>query len=695
MHQKKTHTNLLLAVSATVLTAVLFLYLVFNIGIKNRRYTYEDSKALAKEISRQAASETDGYLSSALISARSIEEKALIFKKLNGTRKDIIQLLLAALYENSNFMGVWTMWEPDAFDNQDKYFKEDTLYDQNGTMSLAFFKYQNSIYFERNDPDDYLQDFYTKPLNTRKELILDPFHYQYHGHDFVFYQTSAVVPIIVDSTFLGVFGIDINLDSLHRILNRIKLYETGFLSLITGSGIIVSHYDSSMINRNFFSVLNSKDRLNYASLSEGKELTIETTSEFSGVEVFRFFYPVPVGSGAKPWYIMVEIPIEKATTRSRQLLYTAYGTLILGLFLLLYLIINIFDRRRYEKNILNSMQKVEESNKIVSESERNFRNIFDRSKDVIIIIGPDTRVLAANRAFSAITGYSLEDTPLYVSDILLSDQQNAVKERLSILSEEDNLQPFEYKVKLKDGQLRITESNSSTIDYYGQTAFLIILRDVTQLREAEHKVMDAIIQTEENERSRIAQDLHDGLGPVLSTIKIYFQVYQDTRDKDKRELLTEKLTSTIEEAIKGISEISHNISPHVLKNYGFYAALTQFIHRIALTNTIKINLDCDQETDLNQNVGITLYRAITELINNSIKHSGCTVITIKICHIDGIFEVDYSDDGKGFNVATLNDKSASGSGVQNMLNRIKALQGKIGLYSAEGKGMQAKLRIPI
>jgi PAS domain S-box-containing protein len=695
MTPKKTRTNLLLAFSATMFTAILFFFLFFNIGIKNRRYTYEDSKTIAREISRKAASETGVYLSSALIAARSMEEKALIYKKLGGTRQDILRLLLSSLNSSAIFMGAWTMWEPNAFDNRDGLYRHDTLYDANGTMSIAFFKYRNTIQYERNDPADYKEDFYKLPRQSSEELILDPFHYQYHGHSYIFYQTSAVVPILVDSVFLGVFGIDINLDSLQHKLNRIRLYETGSLSLITASGIIVSQIDSAMIGRNFFSIVNPADHHKYDPLNEGRELTIETTSEFSDDEVFRFFYPIQVGHGTGPWYIMVEIPVDKATTRSKQLLYTAYVTLMLGLFLLSYLIINIFDRRKYERNLLGSMQRVEESKKIIADSERNFRNIFDKSKDVIIILGSDTRILAANHAFTSISGYSFDEGPLYVSDIILSDGENPVKERLSILSDEDNLKPFEFRVRLKDGQIRVTESNSSEIDYYGQKAYLIILRDVTLVREAEHKVMEAVINTEESERSRIAQDLHDGLGPVLSTIKLYFQVYQETGDEDKKQLLAGKLTNTIQEAMQGISEISHNISPHVLKNYGFYAALRQFIQQIALINVIKIKLECKKEPELGQNTGITLYRAITELINNSIKHARCRNISIVFSYDEGLMHVQYTDDGKGFNMKAFAEKQTHGSGFLNIMNRIHALQGTVEISSAEGKGMKACLTLPL
>ena len=351
---------------------------------------------------------------------------------------------------------------------------------------------------------------------------------------------------------------------------------------------------------------------------------------------------------------------------------------------------------KYLLAIVSDITERKKSEQALRDSEKKFRNIFDKTKHGIIILGSDLTILDANKAVSDFTGHLTDADPhLNVMDILLPEHIHQVKDRILALANGENLAPIEYKVKYKDGQTHFVEAESSIMDYHGQNAILVILRDVTHIKEAEQKVLEAVIQTEENERSRIAQDLHDGLGPVLSTVKIYFQVYEDTKDHDKRELLTEKIKSTIEEAIKSISEISHNISPHVLRNYGFYAALKQLIHSITLTNVIKIHLDCPEESILSMNTGITLYRAITELINNSFKHSGCKKISIRIFHIEGIICVDYADDGHGFNVDEVVGKSAQGSGVQNIVNRIKALQGKIDFSSKEGKGMQASLRLPM
>jgi PAS domain S-box-containing protein len=345
------------------------------------------------------------------------------------------------------------------------------------------------------------------------------------------------------------------------------------------------------------------------------------------------------------------------------------------------LITDITDRKLAEESL--------------KESENNFRSIFEKSMHAIVIVDLKSKLLLANRAFYEITGYSQDDDgPTHATEIIIKEQHGILFERLNRLAVENMLPPLEYKARFKNGEIHFVELTSSSMNYYGQKACLSIIRDITSLREEEHRVMEAVINSEENERSRIAQDLHDGLGPVLSTIKLYFQVFKDTNDESKKTMLTEKLSSTIQEAIREVSEISHNISPHVFRNYGFYAALKQFVHRIALTNVVKINLDCTTEPELSQNAGIMLYRAVCELINNSIKHAGCKKISVLIRKEGDFIITDYNDDGKGFEISANAGSKVTGSGLVNIVSRLNALKGSAEITSKKNMGMRAYLKIP-
>lgn len=207
------------------------------------------------------------------------------------------------------------------------------------------------------------------------------------------------------------------------------------------------------------------------------------------------------------------------------------------------------------------------------------------------------------------------------------------------------------------------------------------------------KMIEAVILTEEKERKRIASDLHDGLGPVLSAINLYYQAYidADTNAKVKIEI---KLKKIIADAIEDISRISHNISPYILENYGLVIALENFVSHINTSKKIKFNLDIEKEKKIKHINEIAIYRVLTELINNTIKHADAKQIDISINTSFEKMIIFYADNGKGFNFEEQVE-NFTGSGLKNIQNRIKSLSGKFKINSKENLGMTVEIEIPI
>ena len=364
MHAKSKYISLRLGFIATFFTIAIFVFLFIFLGIKHRKYAYDDSKQIASEISKNAVNETEMYLNNALQVARNLKEKSILLKDYYPNREIINGLLKTELIKNPTFIATWTMWEHNAFDGKDNQYKNKGIYDSSGNLSVTYFKYNDTILTEQVGPEDYFEDFYTIPKETKSELIIEPYIYQYAGFPYIFYEISVVVPIIIDTSFIGIFAIDLNMEYLQKKLNNIKLYKTGYLSLITNSGNIVSHPDTTFVNKNFFTLVSQEDSLVQKTIIQGKEATNETISEFTGKRVFRYFYPIKASGSTQPWSIMVEIPVKEATLRARQLSIIAIGTLITGLILLVYLILNLFDRLNHEKELIDAKHKAEQANNL-------------------------------------------------------------------------------------------------------------------------------------------------------------------------------------------------------------------------------------------------------------------------------------------------------------------------------------------
>ena len=198
------------------------------------------------------------------------------------------------------------------------------------------------------------------------------------------------------------------------------------------------------------------------------------------------------------------------------------------------------------------------------------------------------------------------------------------------------------------------------------------------------------INTLEKERSRMASDLHDEVGPLLSAIKLRIGSLDVESEEDKEEV--EKTENQIDIIIKRMREISFDLMPTSLTRKGFAAALTEFIDYISKSNRMKINFQFT-ETRLSQSQAINLYRIAQEVIHNTIKHAEASELMIELRKEKQKIILSTRDNGKGFDYEAQSGE-AKGQGLQNLLRRAEILGGKMFFESAKGKGTTYIFEIP-
>lgn len=228
-----------------------------------------------------------------------------------------------------------------------------------------------------------------------------------------------------------------------------------------------------------------------------------------------------------------------------------------------------------------------------------------------------------------------------------------------------------------------------------QRIFKYMKRVEDSRRLTEKMFLNAIIQTEEKERKRFAKDLHDGLGPLLSTVKMSVSsLAQLEHDKASQEIVA-NTEMVINEAIKSLKEISDNLSPHVLNNFGLLRALRNFTNKINATKAIRIQLKSNLADErFSNNIEVVLYRVVCELINNTIKHASAKNISIDLQHQEGALSIDYRDNGKGFNKEKLEElPMMGGMGFSNIYSRINSLKGDIQIESEPKKGTHVYIQV--
>ncbi|MCX6300698.1 MAG: histidine kinase [Bacteroidia bacterium] len=210
----------------------------------------------------------------------------------------------------------------------------------------------------------------------------------------------------------------------------------------------------------------------------------------------------------------------------------------------------------------------------------------------------------------------------------------------------------------------------------------------------ERRVLNAIINTEENERRRFANDLHDGLGPLLSTVKMSIS---SLNDKIKDPVGIEILNNTnylVNEALSTIKDVSNNLSPHVLSNFGLTSAISAFTTKISQNKVVEIDFKSNMENQRMENdKEVVIYRAVCELINNSIRHSGASRIDIELNKHEKFVTLQYYDNGRGFDTSNLNKEDNKGMGLSNIETRVKSVEGVFILESSDGKGTTALIKV--
>ncbi|MFM6925408.1 MAG: tetratricopeptide repeat protein [Ferruginibacter sp.] len=205
----------------------------------------------------------------------------------------------------------------------------------------------------------------------------------------------------------------------------------------------------------------------------------------------------------------------------------------------------------------------------------------------------------------------------------------------------------------------------------------------------------AIITAEENERKRIAAELHDGVGQMMSAAKMNLSAIENeiTFKDDTQKKSFEKVIGMMDESCKEVRSVSHQMMPNALLKSGLATAVREFIDKID-SRIIKINLYSEGLNErLDTDVETVLYRVIQECVNNVIKHSGANNLDISLIKdADGI-AATVEDNGRGFD--TKDKQKFEGIGLKNISSRVAFLKGTVDFDSSPGKGTLVAIHVPI
>lgn len=326
-------------------------------------------------------------------------------------------------------------------------------------------------------------------------------------------------------------------------------------------------------------------------------------------------------------------------------------------------------------------------NTSLHESEALFKTLVKHLPNPVLI-HMDGKVVFANDFITQILGYPNDeiigkDLATLLIDPVDHENTHSLYDLFinpRIIEEEIEIRTVSQKVILKTFLLR-----NSRIKYKGRNAVMSTLFDITERKNIERYVLGKVIEAEEKERKRFAADLHDDLGPTLSSIKLHLGLLDNPKDPETFLSDLKLCKELLNDSIGKMRIIANNLMPRLIDNFGLEAALNSFIKMMQKEGKYTIefisNLDGKR---FSKQVELHLYRIICELINNTVKHSSATKSKMILDFNGKILMLYYTDNGKGYNVKEMHDRS-EGMGIGNILQRVRLINGTIKFQKKRGK----------
>ncbi len=204
-------------------------------------------------------------------------------------------------------------------------------------------------------------------------------------------------------------------------------------------------------------------------------------------------------------------------------------------------------------------------------------------------------------------------------------------------------------------------------------------------QEIQQERFRSFIEGQEKERKRIAGELHDGLGQLLSSTKLILSSVEHTNTT------VDKSLQMVDKAVDEVRTISHNLMPNALATHGFSVAIKDMIEALQSSDKMEVSLHSD-DLSVEESIAANLYRAVQEVVNNALKYSQASKLDIAIEQHEGILQINIQDNGIGFDTSRIGE--FGGIGWQNIYSRIEVLGGVVNLISKLGEGTKVVISVP-
>lgn len=342
----------------------------------------------------------------------------------------------------------------------------------------------------------------------------------------------------------------------------------------------------------------------------------------------------------------------------------------------------------------------------LKESELKYRGLFENMQLGVMEVDLNEKIIWANHAFEQMTGYKVKEIKGKQANRVFLRKDSSDKKVSQIRKERLQKKESIYEIEMvkKNGLLaNVVISGSPIIDVNGEVRGSVGIHwDVTDIRKMERmieeekvirqkEVMKATLNAEERQREVLGNELHDGVGQILTYTTLFLQMAANSNNLDPA--MFAKAQTKVAEAMNEVRRISRSLVPPALLDLGLREAIVELINQYSEFSKIKFDIKCksDDLIDLDFDAKRTIYRIIQEMVNNSIKHAQAEVIKIEIKRNKSKLAITCKDNGLGFNV----EKVKKGVGLKSITNRAYFYGGNTKIDSALKKGTIFTVELPL
>lgn len=319
-----------------------------------------------------------------------------------------------------------------------------------------------------------------------------------------------------------------------------------------------------------------------------------------------------------------------------------------------------------------------------------FNSAFHSITDSLVVIDNAGIIIDFNESFVVMVEYKKDE--ILGQNLTKFLKFNSFNKTIQVLNKNLKAIDFESEVTNSSNKKIMVECHVSVIDN-NKCHSLVKIHDLTDKIHQEAGRIATIIKTQEEERNRVASDLHDSIGQQISALKFYFDSIQKQKDEKLRLQLLKKTEALIDNVSDEIRNICFQLMPRSVEKFGIGQSIKQLADLIHFSTGIKFDIQVEEaNSKIDPNVAMSVYRIIQEFVNNSIKHAKCKNISINLSIKTKILTLLMTDDGIGFN---NNASLKRGNGLDNINLRVKYLQGEIEFTSEKNKGVQLNITIPL